>query len=626
MTNAEKSAAYKKLVADMQKKYPVYGGKIDVKVNQKGNPIAREIVKKFAATFQSKQDFYDALKEFGLTWKENSKNNEAIYEMRAKEALRLAIEDGFDPFNFVTKKDPPVELFAPVVNGENICHEINLYTYWQGFGYAKKTPKIKYLLVAQDWGNLFRADDKYFQELKIMNETGKWISYDTVPQGNGTNNNLFRLFEVLNRDLLKLNDDLFFTNFCLGYRSGKEVGGMTKELMMNDSKEFKKLCEILEPENILCLGQLTSECVYESLIGKNFADIYKGSKNYNDFLENHKEIFAQCGNVESKIFPLAHCGYMGTMNRNRNLPKQDDKLFYQKQDWKKILESDEKTGGVKMKKTALYGAIFGDIIGMPFEFDHKVNGVKKSKKFKLFHEEATFTDDSVMTIAVAEALLGVDKNADEKTVCDAVIKSMQRWGKKYPSAGYGSKFRYWLKEDNPKPYNSWGNGSAMRVSAVGWLYDTLERTREVARWTAEVSHNHPEGIKGAESTASAIFLARQGKSKAEIKKYIETEFGYNFNRTLDEIRPTYRHIESCQETVPEACTAFFESTDFEDAVRNGVSLGGDADTLTCIDGAIAEAFYGIPENLIEEGKKYLPSDILKVVDEFNEKIFGKKKL
>ena len=279
-----------------------------------------------------------------------------------------------------------------------------------------------------------------------------------------------------------------------------------------------------------------------------------------------------------------------------------------------------------MKKTALYGAIFGDIIGMPFEFDNKVNGVKKSKKFKLFHEEAIFTDDSVMTIAVAEALLGVDKNADEKTVCDAVIKSMQRWGKKYPGAGYGSKFRYWLTEKNPEPYNSWGNGSAMRVSAVGWLYDTLERTREVARWTAEVSHNHPEGIKGAESTASAIFLARQGKSKEEIKNYIETEFGYNFNRTLDEIRPTYRHIESCQETVPEAFTAFFESTDFEDAVRNGVSLGGDADTLTCIDGAIAEAFYGIPENLIEEGKKYLSPDILKVVEEFNEKIFGKKKL
>ena len=267
----------------------------------------------------------------------------------------------------------------------------------------------------------------------------------------------------------------------------------------------------------------------------------------------------------------------------------------------------------------MYGAILGDIIGAPYEFDNSVDGVRKSKNFEFFKGYAKFTDDSVMTIAVAEALLNVEKNSDEKTICNAVIKTMQAWGKKYPYAGYGSKFRYWLVEENPQPYYSWGNGSAMRVSPVGWIYDTLKRTREVARWTAQVSHNHPEGIKGAESTASAIFLARKGYSKEEIKNYIETEFGYNLNRTLDEIRPTYEHIENCQETVPEAITAFLESENFEDAIRNGVSLGGDADTLTCITGSIAEAFYGVPENLISECRKRVDKEMLDVIDKFREK-------
>ena len=150
----------------------------------------------------------------------------------------------------------------------------------------------------------------------------------------------------------------------------------------------------------------------------------------------------------------------------------------------------------------MYGAILGDIIGSPFEFDRG----DKTKKFELFGSVSQFTDDSVMTVAVAEALMSLEKNADEEIIGDAVIKSMQKWGKKYPHSGYGSRFRIWLKEKNPQPYNSWGNGSAMRVSSVGWLYDNLERTREVARWTAQVSHNHPEGIKGSEATASAILL------------------------------------------------------------------------------------------------------------------------
>ena len=182
----------------------------------------------------------------------------------------------------------------------------------------------------------------------------------------------------------------------------------------------------------------------------------------------------------------------------------------------------------------------------------------------------------------------------------------------------GGSFRHWLKENNPKPYGSYGNGSAMRVSAVGWLYDSMERTREVARATANVTHNHPEGIKGAESTASAIYMARNGSSKEEIKTYIEREFHYDLSRTLDNIRTYYHHVESCQETVPEAIIAFLESKDFEDAIRNAVSLGGDTDTLGAITGSIAEAFYGIPAVLIAECKSRIDKGLMTdVLDEFD---------
>ena len=177
---------------------------------------------------------------------------------------------------------------------------------------------------------------------------------------------------------------------------------------------------------------------------------------------------------------------------------------------------------------------------------------------------------------------------------------------------------HWLKENNPKPYGSYGNGSAMRVSAAGWLYDSIERTREVARATANVTHNHPEGIKGAEATASAIYMARNGSSKEEIKEYIEREFHYDLSRTLDNIRPYYHHVESCQETVPETIIAFLESKDFEDAVRNAVSLGGDTDTLGAITGSIAEAFYGIPAVLIAECKSRIDKGLMTdVLDEFD---------
>lgn len=260
----------------------------------------------------------------------------------------------------------------------------------------------------------------------------------------------------------------------------------------------------------------------------------------------------------------------------------------------------------------MYGAILGDIIGSPFEFDRG----DKTKDFKLFSRRSHFTDDSVMTLAVCEALLKVGQDATVKEIEDAVISSMQSWGRRYPHEGYGGYFRCWLTARHPEPYNSFGNGSAMRVSTAGWLYDSLEKTRVVAKATANVTHNHPEGIKGAEATASAIFMARNGSSKEEIKKYIENEFHYDLNRTLDEIRPSFHMDETCQKTVPEAIIAFLEARDFEDAIRNAVSLGGDTDTLGAITGSIAEAYFGISETLISECRNRINKDMRDVVDAF----------
>lgn len=263
----------------------------------------------------------------------------------------------------------------------------------------------------------------------------------------------------------------------------------------------------------------------------------------------------------------------------------------------------------------MYGAILGDMIGAPYEFDRG----DKTKMFPLFVSESQFTDDTVMTIAVASALLEAEGKADEE-LRQELVRQMQAWGHKYPDAGYGVRFYEWLRREEPQPYGSFGNGSAMRVSSAGWLYDTLEETRRVARLTAEVTHNHPEGIRGAEATASAIFLARTGASKADIRAYVAGGFGYDLTRTCDEIRPGYHHVESCQETVPQAVTAFLEGQDFEDVVRTAVSLGGDSDTLTCIAGSIAEAFYEVPEGMKDECRRRLEPDMLAVLDRFNERI------
>ena len=187
----------------------------------------------------------------------------------------------------------------------------------------------------------------------------------------------------------------------------------------------------------------------------------------------------------------------------------------------------------------MYGAILGDMVGAPYEFDRG----NKSKDFEMFNPQVHFTDDSVMTFAIADAILKTGIDADEQTMKKSFVDCMQKWGNKYPNAGYGGRFSGWLRSCDPQPYNSWGNGSAMRVSPVGWLFDSMERTREVARWSAEVTHNHPEGVKGAEATTASIFMARNGAGKAEIRDYVTANFGYDLSRTCDEIRP---RLSSCR--------------------------------------------------------------------------------
>ena len=259
----------------------------------------------------------------------------------------------------------------------------------------------------------------------------------------------------------------------------------------------------------------------------------------------------------------------------------------------------------------MYGAILGDIIGSPYEFDQG----GKTKVFPLFSEKSQITDDTVMTIAVADALMRV-KSKETEEIKSTIINRFKYWGRRYPYAGYGARFAQWLFTDEETPYYSFGNGSAMRVSPVGWLYDTLHETRRMAIITAEVTHNHPEGIKGAEAVASAIFVARKMHDKKAIREMLTDVYDYDLSRPLDIIRPWYFHNESCQQTVPEAVTAFLEGEDFVDVIRNAVSLGGDTDTVACIAGSIAEAYYGVPENLQRICRAYLPKKMLEVLEKF----------
>lgn len=250
----------------------------------------------------------------------------------------------------------------------------------------------------------------------------------------------------------------------------------------------------------------------------------------------------------------------------------------------------------------MLGAIAGDIIGSVYE----VSPIKRTD-FPLFQSDSTFTDDTVLTVAVADCLLN---NKD-------YTATLQEYGRKYPDAGYGGNFMQWIRDKNPKPYHSWGNGSAMRVSPVGWAFDKLERVLEEAKKSAAVTHNHPEGIKGARATATAIFLGRKGNSKAEIKSYIEENFGYDLSQKLEDIRPNYSFDVSCQGSVPQAIIAFLESESLEDSIRLAVSLGGDSDTQACIAGSIAEAFYGgVPAEIAQEVVDRLPKDLRNVTEKF----------
>ncbi|MDR1705019.1 MAG: ADP-ribosylglycohydrolase family protein [Clostridiales bacterium] len=234
----------------------------------------------------------------------------------------------------------------------------------------------------------------------------------------------------------------------------------------------------------------------------------------------------------------------------------------------------------------MLGAIIGDIIGSRFEFDNH-----RSKDFELFHEECFFTDDSVMTIAVAKAIM--ESKGDKSRLGGLCVKYMQEIGQKYPDCGYGGRFMGWMFSDDPKPYNSYGNGAAMRVSPAGFAAKSLEEAEELAEIVTEVTHNHPEGIKGAKATAAAVYMARQNASKSEILKYIEDNY-YPLDFMVDDIRDSYEFNETCQETVPQAIKCFLESDSFEDAIRTAISIGGDSDTVAAITGGIAGAYYSVP--------------------------------
>ena len=278
----------------------------------------------------------------------------------------------------------------------------------------------------------------------------------------------------------------------------------------------------------------------------------------------------------------------------------------------------------------MLGAIIGDMVGSIYEFHNH-----RSKEFPFFSDDCWPTDDSIMTIALAKALLETDGKADG--LSKQAIKWMRKIGQQYPSCGYGGRFYSWMFSEHPQPYGSYGNGAAMRVSACGWAANSIEEAKELAYAVTRVTHDHEEGIWGAEATACAIFLARTGSSKEEIRQFVEDNY-YDLDFTLDEIRPRYRFNESCQGTVPQAIEAFLESESFEDAIRNAISIGGDSDTLAAITGGIAEAFYGIPAKLRLETilrfrkacqEEYLPAyvdrdpDLLSVVKAFEDR-FGTK--
>lgn len=301
---------------------------------------------------------------------------------------------------------------------------------------------------------------------------------------------------------------------------------------------------------------------------------------------------------------FCHWGWAETPDTFRN--------WYERIDYTNVKSKADtsKKAPINYYNPLLMGTVLGDIAGSIYEFNPR-----KTTDIDLQDEGMDYTDDTIMTIAVADWILN-----DKKHTKKGLVTRMQEWGRKYPNpmGAYGGMFSQWLTSNNPKPYNSWGNGAAMRVAAVGFAFSTLEETLEVAKKSAEVTHNHPEGIKGAQATAAAIFMARTGCSKEDIRRYISGNFGYDLNRTCDDIRPTYSFDGSCQGTVPESIIAFLDSKDYEDALQLCISLGGDADTMGAITGAIAGAYYGkMTYALHEFGMYKLPDDIKDVISKFD---------
>ncbi|MCQ5209262.1 ADP-ribosylglycohydrolase family protein [Megasphaera massiliensis] len=260
----------------------------------------------------------------------------------------------------------------------------------------------------------------------------------------------------------------------------------------------------------------------------------------------------------------------------------------------------------------MLGAIVGDIVGSRFEW-HNI----KTKEFELFHYKCRPTDDSIMSLALAKAIL--DSKADYSNLGELAVDNMQSLGRKYPNCGYGGRFKHWVFAVDPKPYGSLGNGSAMRVSPAGFAAKSLEEAKLLSRKITEVTHDHPEGLKGAEAVVVAIYMARTGSILQEIRDVIDQDY-YPMDFTLDAIRPTYEFDVTCQGSVPQALMAFFESTSFEDAIRNAISIGGDSDTIAAICGSIAEAYYGIPEKLRKQTLMFLDERLLKILLDF-EKVY-----
>lgn len=268
-----------------------------------------------------------------------------------------------------------------------------------------------------------------------------------------------------------------------------------------------------------------------------------------------------------------------------------------------------------MKEVKMLGALVGDIIGSVYEFYNT-----KRTDFELFEDATRFTDDSVMTLAVAKWLV-----EDEAHTIHYLIYCMQELGSLHPDAGYGGRFMSWLEEDNPQPYNSWGNGAGMRVSPVGLYAKSLDEALALAALTASVSHNHPEGVKGAQAIAACVYLCKEGKSKQEIKEYVEKTFDYDLSRRIADIRPTYNFDVSCQGSVPEAIIAFLEGNSYEEIIRLAISLGGDSDTIGCMAGAIAACMYPIPCDITERCDSILTDDLREIKDKFVDFISKKEK-